>query len=88
MPRRVSYREPGDLTARAAAALRGQGVGPGDVVAVLVSIWRGVVVVSLAANRVGAVVNPLMPIFREREMGYMRMALTLVFQPAARQASG
>ena len=27
--------------------------------------------ISLAASRVGAVVNPLMPIFRERELGYM-----------------
>lgn len=88
MPRRVSDHELGDLTAWAAAALRGQGVGPGDVVAVLVTIWRGVVVVLLAANRVGAVLNPLMPIFRERQMGYGRMALTLAFQPAARRASG
>ena len=70
-PRRFSYRELGDLTARAAAALRALGVGPGDVVAVQVPNWWEFVVVSLAANRIGAVVNPLMPIFREREMGFM-----------------
>ena len=70
-PRRFSYRELGDLAARAAAALRALGVGPGDVVAVQVPNWWEFVVVSLAANRIGAVVNPLMPIFREREMGFM-----------------
>ena len=70
-PRRFSYRELGDLTARAAAALRALGVGPGDVVAVQVPNWWEFVVVSLAANRIGAVVNPLMPIVREREMGFM-----------------
>ena len=70
-PRRFSYRELGDLTARAAAALRALGVGPGDVVAVQLPNWWEFVMVSLAANRIGAVVNPLMPIFREREMGFM-----------------
>ena len=69
--RRFSYREYGDLVARCAASLRGLGVGPGDIVAVQLPNWWEFVVVSLAANRIGAVVNPLMPIFREREMGYM-----------------
>ena len=70
-PRRFSYREYGDLVARCAAALQGLGVGSGDIVAVQLPNWWEFVVVSLAANRIGAVVNPLMPIFREREMGYM-----------------
>jgi cyclohexanecarboxylate-CoA ligase len=70
-PRRFSYRELGDVVARAAASLRGLGLGPGDVVAVQMPNWWEFVVVSLAAGRIGAVVNPLMPIFREREMGFM-----------------
>ena len=70
-PRRFSYRELGDLVARAAAALRGMGVVPGDVVAVQMPNWWEFVVAALAASRIGAVVNPLMPIFREREMGFM-----------------
>ncbi|MCA0241624.1 MAG: AMP-binding protein [Proteobacteria bacterium] len=69
--RRFSYREFGDAVARAAAALRGLGIGAGDIVAVQLPNWWEFVVVSLAANRIGAVVNPLMPIFREREMAYM-----------------
>ncbi len=70
-PRRFSYRELGDVVARAAAALRGMGVGPSDVVAVQMPNWWEFVVAALAASRIGAVVNPLMPIFREREMGFM-----------------
>ena len=70
-PRRFSYREYGDLVARCAAALHALGVGSGDIVAVQLPNWWEFVVVALAANRIGAVVNPLMPIFREREMGYM-----------------
>ncbi|MFT3821202.1 MAG: AMP-binding protein [Rubrivivax sp.] len=69
--RRFSYREFGDAVARAAAALRGLGVAAGDIVAVQLPNWWEFVVVSLAANRIGAVINPLMPIFRERELSYM-----------------
>jgi cyclohexanecarboxylate-CoA ligase len=70
-PMRLSYSELGDLVARAAAALRDLGIGQGDVVAVQLPNWWEFVVVALASSRIGAVVNPLMPIFRERELGYM-----------------
>jgi cyclohexanecarboxylate-CoA ligase len=69
--RRLTYAGLGDSVARAAAALQGLGVQPGDIVAVQLPNWCEFVIVSLAANRIGAVVNPLMPIFRERELGYM-----------------
>jgi cyclohexanecarboxylate-CoA ligase len=51
--------------------MRRLGVRPGDVIAVQVPNWWEFVVASLAAGRLGAVVNPLMPIFRERELAYM-----------------
>ena len=70
-PARLSYAELGDKVARAAGALRRLGVGPRDVVAIQLPNWWEFVVVALAASRVGAVVNPLMPIFRERELGFM-----------------
>ena len=68
---RFSWREFGDLIARCAGGLKRLGVGPGDIIAVQLPNWWEFVVVSLAANRIGAVVNPLMPIFRERELSYM-----------------
>jgi len=70
-PTRISYRELGDKVALAAGALRGLGVGPGDIVAVQVPNWWEFVVASLACGRIGAIVNPLMPIFRERELEFM-----------------
>ncbi len=69
--RRIGFGELGDLVGRAAAALRSMGVGPGDVVAVQLPNWWEFVVAALACGRIGAVVNPLMPIFRERELHYM-----------------
>ena len=70
-PRRFSYRELADLVARAAGALRRLGVGRGDVVAVQLPNWWEFAVTALACGRIGAVVNPLMPIFRERELNFM-----------------
>src|SRR5216683_2419442 len=69
--RRFTYAELSDLIARAAAALKCLGVGPRDVVSVQLPNWWQFAVIALAAFRVGAVVNPLMPIFREHELGYM-----------------
>ena len=68
---RFTYRELGDMVERAAGALRGLGVGRGDIVAVQLPNWWEFVVTALACGRIGAVVNPLMPIFRERELSYM-----------------
>jgi len=69
--RRFTYAELGDLVARAAAALKRLGIGRGDVVSVQMPNWWEFAVVALASARIGAVVNPLMPIFRERELSYM-----------------
>ena len=69
--RRFTYAELGDLISRAAASLRRLGIGAGDVISVQLPNWWEFAVVALAAFRVGAVVNPLMPIFRERELSYM-----------------
>jgi cyclohexanecarboxylate-CoA ligase len=69
--RRFTYAELGDLISRAAAQLKGLGIGPRDVISVQLPNWWEFAVIALAAFRVGAVVNPLMPIFREHELGYM-----------------
>src|SRR6202453_726421 len=68
---RFPYAEVGDLVSRAAAALKIMGIGRGDVVSVQMPNWWEFAVISLAAFRVGAVVNPLMPIFREHELAYI-----------------
>jgi len=69
--RRFTFAQLGDAIGRAAAALRGLGVGAGDVVAVQLPNWWEFAIVALAAGRIGAIVNPLMPILRERELSFM-----------------
>jgi cyclohexanecarboxylate-CoA ligase len=69
--RRLTYAELGDLVARAAASLKRLGLDRGDIISVQMPNWWEFAVITLAAFRIGAVINPLMPIFREREMAYM-----------------
>jgi cyclohexanecarboxylate-CoA ligase len=69
--RRFTYSQLGDSISRAAASLKRLGVGQGDVISSQLPNWWECAVLALAAFRIGAVVNPLMPIFRERELTYM-----------------
>jgi cyclohexanecarboxylate-CoA ligase len=70
-PRRFTYAELGDLISSTSAALKRLGIGPRDIVSVQLPNWWEFAVIALAAFRVGAIVNPLMPIFREHELSYM-----------------
>ncbi|MEH6503917.1 MAG: AMP-binding protein [Cycloclasticus sp.] len=66
-----NYQQLAELSDRLAAGLLKQGVQKGDVVSFqLPNIWE-FVVVYLACMRVGAISNPMMPIFRENELSYM-----------------
>jgi hypothetical protein len=47
------------------------GVGRNDVVAMQLPNWWHFSLLYLACSRIGAVLNPLMPIFRERELSFM-----------------
>jgi cyclohexanecarboxylate-CoA ligase len=69
--RRFTYAELGVLADRAAIGLARLGVGRNDVVAMqLPNMWQ-FTLLYLACSRIGAVANPLMPIFRERELTFM-----------------
>lgn len=54
-----------------ARGLRAKGVGSGDVVSFQLPNWIEWSVVHYAATRIGAISNPLIPIYREREVGFM-----------------
>lgn len=54
-----------------AAALLELGIGPGDVVSHQLPNWGEALVIVLAALRIGAIVNPVVPIFRRHEVGFM-----------------
>ena len=69
--RRFSYRELAQMADRIAVGLSRLGVGPGDVVACQLPNWWQFTLTYLACSRIGAVMNPLMHIFRERELSFM-----------------
>jgi cyclohexanecarboxylate-CoA ligase len=69
--RSVSYGELKRQVDRVALGLLELGVRPGDVVSFQLPNWIEWVVVHLAASRIGAISNPLIPIYRDREVGFM-----------------
>ena len=68
---RLSYRQLDGLADRAAAGLAARGVGRGDTVSFQLPNWWEFTVLHLACLKLGAVSNPLMVIFRERELSFM-----------------
>ncbi|MBW7923978.1 MAG: cyclohexanecarboxylate-CoA ligase [Burkholderiaceae bacterium] len=67
----LSWRQLRRRVDRMAAGLAALGVERGDVVACQLPNWWEFVALHLACVRIGALTNPLMPIFRERELRYM-----------------
>jgi acyl-CoA synthetase (AMP-forming)/AMP-acid ligase II len=64
----------GDLAAEAgqvAESWRQMGVGAGDVVSIQLPNWYEAVVVAVAAQSLGAVINPLLPNYRVRELSHV-----------------
>jgi cyclohexanecarboxylate-CoA ligase len=68
---RLTYAELAERVDKIAAGLLGFDIGNGDVVAFQLPNWWEFTALFYACNRIGAVANPLMPIFRQREMRYM-----------------
>ncbi len=63
-----------DLQARAvrmAAALHALSIGPGDVVSWQLPNWFESAALAVAIDRIGAVSNPIITIYREREVGFV-----------------
>ena len=67
----VTYRELNERANKIAVALAHYGIEKQDVVSFQLPNWWEFVAVNLACLRIGAVSNPLMPIFRERELSFM-----------------
>jgi acyl-CoA synthetase (AMP-forming)/AMP-acid ligase II len=56
---------------RAAAGLARLGIGEGDVVSWQLPTWLESLVLVAALSRIGAVQNPMLPIYRQREVGFV-----------------
>jgi acyl-CoA synthetase (AMP-forming)/AMP-acid ligase II len=60
-----------DEAHRLARALVGRGLEPGAVISFQLPNWREAVVIGLAAAMAGLILNPITPIYRDSEVGYM-----------------
>jgi cyclohexanecarboxylate-CoA ligase len=67
----LSYRELVTMADRVAVGLTKLGIAKNDVLSYQLPNWWQFTVLYLACSRIGAVVNPLMHIFRERELSFM-----------------
>jgi len=67
----LTFRALADQVDRIACGLKRIGIERGDVISFQLPNWWQFHALHLAALRIGAVTNALMPIFRERELGFM-----------------
>ena len=69
--RRATFKEVDALATRFAAAIAALGVGPGDVVSFQLPNWLEAVVVYRGIVKLGAIANPVVPIYRGRELRFI-----------------
>jgi acyl-coenzyme A synthetase/AMP-(fatty) acid ligase len=67
----VTFGQLHDAALRLAAGLAGQGIGRGDRVAVQIPNWTEFAAICVALSRIGAVIVPIMPIYRREEVSYI-----------------
>ncbi|MFJ8067159.1 AMP-binding protein [Psychrobacillus sp. NPDC096426] len=68
---RYTYEELGKMVDRVALGLLELGIKKGDVVSIQLPNWNEFIILHYAITRIGAITNPLIPIYREREISYM-----------------
>src|SRR5258705_2637186 len=79
-----TYRQLRDDADRVAACLQANAVAPGDVVSIQLPNEYAAVVAAVAAQSIGAVINPLLPNYRQRELADVFATATpkAIFTPA------
>jgi acyl-CoA synthetase (AMP-forming)/AMP-acid ligase II len=81
--RRLTRGQAWDQALRLAAFFRARGLKLGDVIAFQLPNWSETAVIALAARMAGLVINPIPPIYRESEVGYILKdcGAKLIFTP-------
>lgn len=69
--RSVRFSELDEEAERVAAALQDRGFGSGDVISYQLPNWVSTIAVNMAIARIGAVANPIIPIYRGSELRYI-----------------
>ncbi len=82
--RQHTYGELDRDSSRIAGYLQRNGVHPGDVVAVQLPNWYEMVAIAIGIFKAGAVINPMLPVYRSKELRYMLQVgqTKVVFTPA------
>jgi acyl-coenzyme A synthetase/AMP-(fatty) acid ligase len=80
---RLTYAELHELSSRLAAALAERGVNPGDVVGVQLPNRVEASVVMCAIEKAGAIVCPMVHMYRDKELGYIadKTGMKAIFVP-------
>ncbi len=66
--RRLTYADFRDQAEQVAAAIAARGIGAGDVVSWILPSWLDAAILAAALSRIDAIQNPIIPIYREREV--------------------
>lgn len=69
--RSVQFADLDDEAERVAAALQDLGFGSGDVISYQLPNWVSTIAIHMAIARIGAVANPIIPIYRGSELRYI-----------------
>src|SRR5436305_9790301 len=69
--RTMTFAEYREAAERAAAGLNATGIGEGAAVTWQLPTWIESFVLVAALSRLGAIQNPVMPIYRQREVGFV-----------------
>lgn len=69
--RRLTYREIDNLSNNLARALRKLGIAAGDVISFQLPNWYQTAILNVALSKLGTVVNPIIPIYKEREVKFI-----------------
>lgn len=68
---RYTYAELSKMVDRVALGLLELGIEKDDVISIQLPNWNEFIILHYAITRIGAITNPLIPIYREREISYM-----------------
>ena len=68
---RLSYQEVERFSNNLAASLRNLGISKGEVVSFELPNWYHSIIVNLALTKLGTAINPIVPIYKEREVSFI-----------------